>query len=109
MVTAGLKCAPEIWLSAAKKAATAKPCANATMSRFTSRVPCTYCTAQAAPSPKKTSAKVPRNSAVSFCGVLCIQKPPGPVPPQEEPAAYGANVDFSRNEGTDASILRILS
>src|SRR5882724_5459980 len=69
MVTAGLKCAPETWLKATERIAMASPEASAPP-RTPPPAPCRKRSAQIAPAPKKTSAKVPRNSATSFCVVL---------------------------------------
>src|SRR5882724_6936726 len=69
MVTAGLKCAPEMWLKARERMAMAIPDARA-MPSGPAPFDCRKRSVQMAPAPKKTSAKVPRNSAVSFCEVL---------------------------------------
>src|SRR5882672_8425391 len=69
MVTAGLKCAPEMWLKARERMAMAIPEARA-MPSGPPPFDCRKRSVQMAPAPKKTSAKVPRNSAMSFCEVL---------------------------------------
>src|SRR6267142_4836434 len=69
MVTAGLKCAPEMWLKARERTATAIPEASAVASRPVPLL-CRKRSVQMAPAPKKTRAKVPRNSATSFCVVV---------------------------------------
>src|SRR6266481_7880195 len=69
MVTAGLKCAPEMWPNATDMTAIASPEANAVASNPLPE-PCRKRSVQMAPAPKKTSAKVPRNSATSFCEVV---------------------------------------
>src|SRR5271154_4632773 len=77
MVMAGLKWPPEMWPSAQTMMAMARPLASA-MPRSPSAFDAWgYQSTQDAPAPKKTRANVPMNSAVSFCGKLYIEEPPG--------------------------------
>src|SRR6266567_5907751 len=56
--------------------AMARPWASAMPRRPRPPAPCKYWSVQIEPAPKKVSANVPRNSAISFCEVLYIRKPP---------------------------------
>src|SRR6266403_517488 len=76
MVTAGLKCPPEMCPRAETMIAIARPWASAMPRRPRPLAPCKYWSVQMEPAPKKISANVPRNSAISFCAVLYIRKPP---------------------------------
>src|ERR1700687_533751 len=76
MVTAGLKCPPEMCPSAETMIPIARPWASAMPRRPRPPAPCKYWSVQIEPAPKKISANVPRNSAISFCDVLYIRKSP---------------------------------
>src|ERR1700675_2283216 len=76
MVTAGLKCPPEMCPSAETMMAMARPWARAMPRRPRPPAPCKSWSVQIEPAPKKISANVPRNSAINFCDVLYIRKSP---------------------------------
>jgi hypothetical protein len=57
---------------------------------------------QMAPAPKKISAKVPMNSAISFCDVLYIENPPW----KKGICARFERLHSSRNAAQSASLLR---
>src|SRR6266581_2526335 len=76
MVTAGLKCPPEMCPRAETMMAMARPWASAMPRRPRPPAPCKYWSVQIEPAPKKISANVPRNSAISFCDVPYIVDPP---------------------------------
>src|SRR5215467_6868426 len=69
MVTAGLKWAPETCKKASDKIAIANPETSAVASKPVPLL-CKTRSVKMAPAAKKTSAKVPRNAAASFCEVL---------------------------------------
>src|SRR5580704_981944 len=54
----------------------ARPWASAVPRSPRPPAPCKYWSVQIEPAQKKISANVPRNSAISFCDVLYIRKPP---------------------------------
>src|SRR5882762_6354428 len=71
--------------------AMARPWASAMPRRPRPPAPCKYWSVQIEPAPKKISANVPRNSAISFCDVLYIRKSPcteGNVRPIRTAAFY---------------------
>src|SRR5208282_3649140 len=72
IVTAGLKCPPEICPMAVTMIPKASPCATAMPSSPAPGFPAAvrYWSAQIEPTPMKISVNVPMNSATSFCGRL---------------------------------------
>src|ERR1700722_2275099 len=70
MVMAGLKWPPETWASAEYMTAKVMPCTAAMRKRLGPPAPWRNWSAQMAPAPKKTSANVPKNSAVRRWGRL---------------------------------------
>src|SRR5256884_5873321 len=76
MVTAGLKCPPEMCPRAETMMAMARPWASAMPRRPRPPAPCKYWSVQIEPAPKKISANVPMNSPISFCDGRYIQKLP---------------------------------
>src|SRR5260370_8411308 len=102
MVTAGLKCRAEMWPSAESMMAMARPWARAMPRRPRPPAPCKYWSVQIEPAPKKISAKVPRNSAISFCDVLYIDNPPH----QERKRARFERLHSSWNPELSASLAK---
>src|ERR1700722_316544 len=74
MVMAGLKWPPEMWASAEYITAKARPCATAMKRRLVPPEPWRTGSAHMAPTPKKTSANVPMNSAVRRWGRLYMSE-----------------------------------
>src|ERR1700722_18031647 len=74
MVMAGLKWPPETWASAEYMTAKVMPCTAAMRKRLGPPAPWRNWSAQMAPAPKKTSAKVPKNSAVRRWGRLYMAR-----------------------------------
>ncbi len=78
IVIAGLKWPPEMCPMAETMMAIARPCASAIPSRPMPGSPEARRNwfAQMEPTPKKIKVNVPKNSAMSFCGLLYTATPP---------------------------------